>query len=348
MKTALLTGITGQDGSYMADLLLANDYRVYGVVRRTSTGNRKNIEHLQRFERDGQLILLEGDVMDAGSVNHAFDRVVNGMDGTETGPLEVYHFADQDHVGTSFACPRLSVDVTFGGAMNVLDAANKYRTGPIGSKLPVRVFQPASATMFGPGATVPQDENTPLNPQSPYAVAKAAAYHLAWYYRKTHGLWVSTAILYSHDSPRRSRDYLLQRIVTQAMELQQTTSIGQIAEFAWTGDLEQLVEVGAATDYVEAIHAILQLPEPDDFVIGQGWHRAVKVRTLIETVCRVLELQFRVVSKWGASHRPGQPETLIADYGKACRTFNYVPKTSLTQLIESIVSKRVSEGQRSW
>lgn len=347
MKIALLTGITGQDGSYMADLLLAKDYRVYGIVRRTSTGNRKNLEHLQRYERDGRLILLEGDVTDAGSVNRAFDQVANQMDGTETGSLEVYNFADQDHVGTSFACPRLSVDVTFGGAMNVLESVKSWRNE--GCRTPhVRVFQPASATMFGPGATVPQNEGTPLNPQSPYAVAKAAAYHLARYYRKTHGLWVSTAILYNHDSPRRSRDYLLQRIVTQAMELQQTTCLGQIAEFAWNGNLEQLVEVGAATDYVEAIHSILHLPEPDDFVIGQGWQRAVKVRTLIETVCHVLELQFRIVSKRGESHRPGQPETLIADYTKARRTFNYVPKTTLAQLIQSIIAKRVSEGQRSW
>lgn len=341
MKTALIFGITGQDGSYMADILLGRGYRVYGVVRR-GTGNRRNVEHLKRFEREDRLVLIDGDLTDSGSVKSAVVRAT--LDDLEH-PVEIYNFADQDSVGASFNLPQLSVDVTFGGAMNVFEAAREIKNR-------VRVFQPASATMFGPGASIPQTEETSLNPQSPYAVAKAAAYHLARYYRRTHGLWVSTAILYNHDSPRRARDYLLQKIVSKALNFREQQNWRESFVFEWNGDLGQVVEVGSAVDYVEAIHAMIQLPESDDFVICQGSagpERAVTIRLLIEIVCYEVGLNsVRIVARDGPKHRPGNPETLVGDYSKAARAFGYAPKTTLRELIRSIIKAREMERERSW
>lgn len=344
MKTALIFGITGQDGSYMADLLLEKGYRVYGVVRR-GTGNVINVEHLARFEREGKLTCIWGDLTDAGSVMNALSAI-NRADADER--AEVYNFADQDHVGVSFMTPRLNVDVTYGGVVTVLESI--LRVDWIANR--PRVFQPASATMFGPGAPIPQTEETSLNPQSPYAVAKAAAYHLARYYRRTHGLWVSTAILYNHDSPRRARDYLLQKIVSKALNFREQQNWRESFVFEWDGDLGQVVEVGSAVDYVEAIHAMMQLPEPDDFVICQGSagpERAVTIRLLIEIVCYEVGLNsVRIVARDGPKHRPGNPETLVGDYSKAARAFGYAPKTTLRELIRSIIKAREMERERSW
>lgn len=243
MKRALVLGIGGQDGSYLADILVERGVEVHGMLRHSSGDNRRRIGHL-----DGKVRLHSGDLTDFCSLQ----RVVIDAD-----PEWVFNEADQDHVGYSKLTPLYSAQVTYGGVANLLEVLRLDPTlrecedkGRVswGRKL----FQPLSATMFG-DCPAPQDESTPLNPASPYACAKAGAWHLCRHYRREHGLDVRCAIMYSHDSPRRGGDYLLQRIA-------RGEKIG--------GDLSTVVDIGYAREYMEAAVRIMELPTADKFFVG--------------------------------------------------------------------------------
>lgn len=302
---ALISGITGQDGSYLADLLLARDYAVHGLVRRTATGNLRNVAHL-----DGRVTLHRGDLTDPLSVHRVIDEVR---------PHELYHEADQDSVAWSYATPAQSMDVTAGAACRLLESVRRIDPA-------IRVFQPCSATMFG-DSPAPQTEDTPPNPQSPYAIAKTAAYYTARHYRREHGMFVATAILYNHVSPRQTDDYLLHKICKAAVKIKS----GEQKELL-LGDLEQVVDVGWAPEYVEAIHAIMQLEKPDDFVIasaGGGWRIADIVKEAGIPADRVrIDPAFR---------RPGNPPTLVGDSLKAFRAFGYRPRMFLHDIVARLV-----------
>lgn len=243
MKRALILGVGGMDGSHLADLLLDKGYSVHGLYRRTSTGNLSRVAHLT-----GRITLHCGDLTDTGSLY----RVLR-----EVQPDLLFNEADQDHVGTSFDMPATSVAVTYGAVCAVLEAVRR-------SCPECRVFQPASATMFG-DAPPPQNEQTSLNPLSPYAVAKAAAYHAARMYRQVHGLWVATAILYNHDSERRGEGYLLHRIARQAVEVARGN-----ADAVRVGDSTLRVDVGYAPEYADGICRIMERPAPDDYILATG------------------------------------------------------------------------------
>ena len=243
MKRVLIFGINGQDGSFLAEILLERGYEVHGFYRRSSVDNLSRIRHLL-----SDVTLHKGDLTDYGSVHRAVAECL---------PLhEVYNEADQDHVGWSQSAPSYSAAVTYGGVVNVLEAVRQLTPT-------TRIFQPVSATMFG-YAPPRQDETTRLYPQSPYACAKVAAYYLCQHYRREHGMFVSCGILFNHDSPRRSGDYLLQRIAR--------------GEELW-GDLETIVDIGYAREYMEAVWKLMQLDRPDDFVLGTG--RGYRIKDLL-------------------------------------------------------------------
>lgn len=308
MKTVLIFGVGGQDGSYLADLLLEKNYDVHGTVRRSSGGNLGRILHCVDRVR-----LHRCDLTDSASIN----RVLH-----EVSPDEVYNEADQDNVGWSKECPLQSVDVTAGGPARILEA---LRTLPNR----VRLFQPVSATMFGRPTGGPQDESTPLDPRSPYAAAKAHAYHLCRYYRREYGLYVSTGIMYNHDSPRRGPGYLLQDLC-----LKGSFQHNHLERWMYVGDPDAVVDVGFAGDYVDAAWRILQLDEPDDFVISTG--RPNKVGAIAEEVLRRYGLEgVDVVAdpEWSKSLNQG---LLFGDYGKLYRKTGWGPKTGVVELIKMI------------
>lgn len=246
MKRVLILGIGGQDGSLLADNLLARGgYEVHGLIRRSSTGNLRNVTHL-----DGKVTLHRGDLSDPLSVHHILETVR---------PYFVYNLADQDHVGWSDAHVGYNLDVTAGAVGRLLESVRIMQ-----DRQEIRVFQACSATMYGPSEE-PVVEDTPLNPQSPYAVAKAAAYHLCRMYRQRYGMFVSCGILFNHDSPRRSSDYLPQQIARQAVEVLR----GKRDRIELRGPNARM-DIGWAPEYVEAMRLICEADTPDDFVVGTG------------------------------------------------------------------------------
>lgn len=254
-KRALILGIGGQDGSYLAELLLAKGYRVYGLYRRSSCDN------LWRLRAAGVLnkvYLRVGDLCDPMSMHAALADVL---------PDEVYNLADQDHVGTSRATPRYNMDVTAGAVASLLEICRTVG--------PVRVFQACSATMLRPSVD-PIGYDHPHDPRSPYAIAKTAAFHLARHYRRDHGLYVATGVFYQHSSPRQSPDYLLPTIARQAMEVAR----GDRGRIELIGP-DALVDVGYAPEYAEAAWRILQQDKADDWDVGTGV--GYRVSTLCQT-----------------------------------------------------------------
>lgn len=256
MKRALVLGIGGQDGSYLADILLDRGYEVHGFYRRSSVDNLQRVHHLLGDEP--KIKLHRGDLCDASSVLRTL---------TDVEPDEIYNVADQDHVGWSGAVPRYNLDVTAGAVANLLETVRQICPQ-------ARVYQPASSTVFEglKGSSIfSLSESSPVNPLSVYACAKACAYYLARYYRQVHGLWVCTAILFNHDSPRRGGDYLLQHICRQAVGLS-TECSREIR----VGDPEAVVDVGYAGDYMRDVCDLMQLEEPDDFIVASREHWTVE------------------------------------------------------------------------
>ena len=252
---ALIIGIGGQDGSYLADTLLERGYDVCGIHRRTSTGNLKRIEHIKDRVR-----LYKGDLCDTQSILNTISVVM---------PKEVYNLADQDDVGWSYETPGYTYEVTGAAVGRLLEGLSLMTHVP-------HFFQAISATIFG-RASAPQCEETPLDPLSPYACAKSFALHLCRYYREMHGLYVNTAIFYNHDSPRRGGNYLLTKICKRAAEIRR----GESDVMRIDGDLSQRVDIGYAGSYMEAVSDMMELGESTDLIIGSGRtytiHRLVKI-----------------------------------------------------------------------
>ena len=294
MKRVLILGIGGQDGSYLADVLLEKDYEVHGLYRRSSVNNLQRIEHIK-----DQIILHEGDLSE-------FSTILNAI--ITSKPDEIYNEADQDNVGSSFATPGYSYDITGAGVGRVLQACHLYN---LHSKK-VKLFQPVSATMFGDSPS-PQNEQTPFNPQSPYACAKVFAYYLCRYYRETHNLFVSTGIMFNHDSPRREGNYLLQTICKQAQNVARGKQDAIVLN-----NLDLEVDIGYAKEYMNTAYQIMQLDASDDFVIGTGV--GCSVHKLAYTALRQLNVAERtnkVQKREGTlKGRPEKQSALIADTSK--------------------------------
>lgn len=321
MRRALILGCGGMDGSFLADILLEKgSYEVHGMHRRSSTGNLSRLAHLP----EGAITLHQGDMADPISVRRIIEEVC---------PDEIYNVADQDNVDHSFATVGYSMDITAAAVGRLLEICRTIKYLP---QIKLKVFQPCTAMMFGNVSTPYQNEHTHFNPQSPYACAKVAAFYLARHYRNEYGMFVSTAILYNHDSARRTDDYLLHHIckgaVTIKAGLKKTITIG---------DPNYVVDIGYARDYMETVWRMMQLNKPDDFVIGSGC--AITIQELIDEAFSQVGL-----TKWDAQdsveidpkfNRPGKRSQLCADPSKINNILGARPRTSLRELISMIIGK---------
>jgi GDPmannose 4,6-dehydratase len=318
-KRALVTGITGQDGSYLAELLLAKGYEVHGVIRRASTFNTSRIAHLYTDPHESPALYLHyGDLSEGRVLREILER---------HRPLEIYNLAAQSHVRVSFDQPEYTADVVGLGTLRILEAVREY-VGRSGE--PVKVYQAGSSEMYG-AAPPPQDEGTSFHPRSPYAVSKVAAHWFARNYREAYGLFVTNGILFNHESPRRGETFVTRKI---------TRAVGRIKEGLqhklYLGNLDACRDWGFAGDYVEAMWLMLQQDRPDDFVIATG--ESHSVREFLEAAFGYAELDWRDhVAIDPRYFRPSEVDRLQGDASKARAQLGWAPKVTFKSLVEMMV-----------
>lgn len=309
-KTALITGITGQDGSYLAELLLGKGYRVAGVVRRTSTVNFERIAHIQ-----DRVELVPADLLDHASLLNALAMVR---------PDEVYNLAAQSFVQTSFGQPVLTAETTAVGVTRLLEAIRVVDPT-------IRFYQASSSEMFGKVREVPQTESTPLHPRSPYGVAKVYGHWITVNYRESYGICGSSGILFNHESPRRGLEFVTRKISHAVARI----ALGLQDELR-LGNLDARRDWGFAGDYVEAMWAMLQHPEPDDYVVCTG--ETHSVREFCSLAFAVVGLDWeRYVVVDPEFFRPAEVDLLVGDYSKAERVLGWKPTTSFVDLVATMV-----------
>jgi GDPmannose 4,6-dehydratase len=319
MKRALITGITGQDGSYLAELLLAKGYEVHGIVRRSSSVSRTRIDHLRAYESgpDRRLILHYGDLADSVALVKLLYEIQ---------PDEVYNLAAQSHVRVSFDIPEYTADITGVGAQRILEAI--VESG-IGKK--VRFYQASSSEMFGKVQAVPQTEKTPFYPRSPYACAKAFAHFLTVNYRESYGLFACSGILFNHESPRRGENFVTRKITLAAARIK----LGLQKEL-WLGNLDSKRDWGYAKEYVEGMWMMLQQDQPDDYVLAtnETW----TIRDFLDASFGHLGLDWKQHVKFDERFlRPSEVDLLIGDYSKAKAALGWEPKTRMHALAHLMV-----------
>ena len=328
-RTALITGVTGQDGSYLAELLLAKGYAVHGIVRRASTFTTERVEHLYRdpHERDVAFTLHYGDVADASGLRRIIELVE---------PDEVYNLASQSHVRVSFDQPEYTADVAGVGALRLLEAVRDYmqRTGR-----QVRVYQAGSSEMFG-AAAPPQSEATPFHPRSPYGVSKLAAHWFAVNYRESYGMFICNGILFNHESPRRGETFVTRKI---------TRAVGRIKvglqHTLYLGNLDAKRDWGFAGDYVEGMWKMLQEDAPDDYVIATN--ETHSVREFVEAAFGRVDLDWRDhVAIDPRYYRPAEVDYLLGDASKARRHLGWAPSVSFANLVEMMVDHDLVQADR--
>jgi GDPmannose 4,6-dehydratase len=309
-KKALVTGVTGQDGSYLAELLLEKGYEVHGLVRRSSSFNTWRIDHIRE-----RLVLHYGDLVDQNSLVRAIESV---------GPDEIYNLAAQSHVKVSFEMPEYTTDVAGVGVLRLLDAVRE-------SGLPARVYQAGSSEMYGLVQETPQKETTPFHPRSPYAVSKVYGHWIAVNYREGYGMHVSNGILFNHESPRRGENFVTRKITRGLAAIKR----GQAHELR-LGNLDARRDWGFAGDYVEAMWLMLQQPTPDDYVVATGETHSVK--EFLEEAFGYLELDWQKYVKVDPKYfRPAEVDLLLGDPGKAKRVLGWEPRVGFRQLVRMMV-----------
>ncbi|MBU6427413.1 MAG: GDP-mannose 4,6-dehydratase [Cyanobacteria bacterium REEB65] len=320
MKTALITGITGQDGSYLAQLLLAKRYEVHGIVRRASTFNTERIDELYRdpHEDDARMFLHYGDLTDGTCLRRILEKVR---------PDEVYNLGAQSHVKVSFDQPEYTADVVATGTLRLLEALRDYIDA---SKVDVHIYQAGSSEMYGSTAP-PQSETTPFHPRSPYAASKVAAHWYAVNYREAYGMHVSNGILFNHESPRRGETFVTRKI---------TRALGRIKmglqDKLFLGNLDAHRDWGFAGDYVEAMWLMLQQPTPDDYVVATG--SSYSVREFLEAAFARLGLDWRDRVEVDSRYfRPSEVESLRGDASKAAERLGWKPRVGFEELVGMMV-----------
>jgi GDPmannose 4,6-dehydratase len=326
MPRALITGITGQDGSYLTELLLAKGYEVHGVVRRSSSFNTERIDHLYRdpHESGVRLKLHYGDLNDASSLQSIL---------ADAQPDEIYNLGAQSHVRVSFDIPEYTAEVTALGAVRLLEAVRK-----LGAKS--RFYQASSSELYGLVAEVPQRESTPFHPRSPYAAAKAYAFYITKNYREAYGLFACNGILFNHESERRGETFVTRKI---------TRAIGRIKhglqKELFLGNLDAKRDWGHAADYVEAMWLMLQQPEADDFVIGTGETHAV--REFLDVAFGHVGLDPKDFVKLDPRYlRPAEVDLLLADPSKANKVLGWKPKIGFKELVTRMVDSDMELAAR--
>jgi GDPmannose 4,6-dehydratase len=316
-RRALITGITGQDGSYLAEFLLEKGYTVYGMVRRASSDHLARIAHLQ-----DRVQLREGDLLDQLSLITLLH---------ETEPHEVYNLAAQSFVPTSWEQPILTSEATALGVTRMLEAIRVVDRG-------IKFYQASSSEMFGKVRESPQDEKTPFYPRSPYGVAKVYGHYITVNYRESYGLFAVSGILFNHESPRRGRQFVTRKITSGAGRIK----LG-LARDLKLGNLEAKRDWGFAGDYVEAMWLMLQQPTPDDFVIATGQTHSVRELCEIAFARAGLDWERHVVVD--KTHvRPAEVDYLIGNPDKARRVLGWAPKVSFRNLVEMMVDADVKAG----
>ena len=313
--TALVTGITGQDGSYLAEFLLEKGYRVVGMTRRSSTLTDERIAHLA-----GRLEIIQGDLLDQASLVAALK---------EAGPDEVYNLAAQSFVPTSWNQPVLTGEFTALGVTRMLEAIRQVDPA-------IRFYQASSSEMFGKVREVPQTEATPFHPRSPYGVAKAYGHFLTVNYRESYGLYAACGILFNHESPRRGLEFVSRKVTDGAARI----ALGLAKELAM-GNLDAERDWGFAGDYVRAMWLMLQQPEPSDYVIATGV--AHSVRQLCQTAFARVGLDYeRLVTFDPSLTRPADVDHLLGDASKAREALGWEPTVAFRELIEMMVDADVA------
>jgi GDPmannose 4,6-dehydratase len=326
MKRALITGITGQDGSYLAELLLAKGYTVYGVIRRSSSFNTGRIDAVYRdpHELGVRLRLLYGDLSDGSSLNKIL---------RDTQPDEIYNLGAQSHVKVSFEIPEYTADVTGLGAVRLLDAIRDLGIRP-------RFYQASSSELYGKVVEVPQRETTPFYPRSPYACAKAFAYFTTVNYRESYGLFACNGILFNHESPRRGETFVTRKITRAATRIK----VG-LQEKLYLGNLESRRDWGYAKEYAEAMWQMLQLDEPDDFVIATGEQHTVQ--EFVEEAFGYLGLDWQDFVEVDSKYfRPAEVDSLLGDSSKAAAKLNWRPRVTFKELVRIMVDADLELAQR--
>ena len=317
MKKAFLTGITGQDGSYLAEFLLNKGYEVHGLIRRSSSFNTERIDHLYRdfHDTDTRLFLHYGDLSVSGQLMDLLHSIQ---------PDEIYHLGAQSHVRVSFDMPEYTGDVTGLGTLRILEAIRK--TG-----IKTKFYQASSSEMFG-AALPPQSENTIFQPCSPYAAAKVYAYYIVQNYRDAYGLFATYGILFNHESPRRGETFVTRKITRAATQIK----LG-LKNKLFLGNLEAKRDWGFAGDFVEAMWLMLQQDKPDDYVIATG--ETHSVREFTEKVFIRLDLDYnKYVSIDPRYFRPTEVDVLLGDASKAKKALGWKPKITFDALIDMMIA----------
>jgi len=342
MKRALVTGITGQDGSYLAELLLSKGYEVHGLIRRSSSFNTERIDHVYQdpHETGRRLVLHYADLNDASSLNHVL-RVVE--------PHEIYNLGAQSHVKVSFDVPEYTAEVTAVGATRLLEAIRELGLRP-------RYYQASSSEMFGKVVETPQRETTPFYPRSPYGVAKVYAYWITVNFRESYGLHASNGILFNHESPRRGETFVTRKI---------TRAVGRIVhgmqETVWLGNLDARRDWGFAGDFVDAMWRMLQQETPDDYVVATGVTHSVR------DFCEKAFAQAGITLAWtgrGSEEtgvdastgkvrvavdrryfRPAEVDLLLGDASRAKTKLGWSPRVSFGSLVEMMVDADLEKAR---
>lgn len=342
-KTALITGITGQDGSYLAELLLEKGYEVHGLIRRSSSFNRDRIEHIYKdpHGKSARLFLHYGDMSDSSNMNRILEKVK---------PVEIYNLAAQSHVRVSFEVPEYTADVDATGTLRLLDAIKESGIRP-------RFYQASTSELYGKVQEVPQKETTPFYPRSPYAVAKLYAYWIVINYREAYNLHSSNGILFNHESPRRGENFVTRKISLSAAAIKTGKQ-----DCLYMGNIDSLRDWGYAPDFVKAMWLILQQDAPNDYVIATGEMHSV--REFIEKAFGMLDMpivwegkdenevgidknsgkiRVRIDPKY---YRPTEVEQLLGDATRARTTLGWKPEVTFEQLVEIMVKSDLEKFQR--
>jgi GDPmannose 4,6-dehydratase len=315
-KVAFLTGITGQDGSYLAELLLAKGYIVHGLIRRSSTFNTARIDgiYADPHEQDARLFLHYGDLTDSSVLARLLARIQ---------PDEIYHLGAQSHVRVSFDMPEFTADTTGLGTLRLLEAIRE-------AEIPARFYQAGSSEMFG-SAPPPQNENTPFHPRSPYAAAKVFAHHIAVNYREAYGLYITNGILFNHESPRRGETFVTRKITRGLASI-----LAGKQDKIFLGNLDAKRDWGYAPDYVEAMWLMMQQEEPDDYVIATG--EAHSVREFLDEAFRYVGLDWADYVEIDPRYfRPAEVDYLLGDASKSREKLGWQPTVCFQELVRIMV-----------
>jgi GDPmannose 4,6-dehydratase len=332
LKKALITGITGQDGSYLAELLLAKGYEVHGIIRRASTFNTGRIDHLYKDAHisDVRLFLHYGDIADSTNLIKLLYQIQ---------PEEVYHLAAQSHVRVSFDIPEYTGDVTALSTIRILEALRQTEVG-------ARFYQASSSEMFGQAQESPQTETTPFYPRSPYGTAKVYAYWATVNYRESYGMFASNGILFNHESPRRGETFVTRKITRAVARIK-----AGIDKKLYLGNLEARRDWGYAKEYVEAMWLMLQQDQPEDYVVATG--ETHSVREFLEEAFSHVGLDWQDYVKIDPKYyRPAEVDMLIGNAAKAKAKLGWEPKTTFKELVRIMVDAdlaaetQVSEERR--